>query len=263
MSLWPHDPATAETPVAKSAGGVRKLAAGSHSLADVDARSSVCRACPRLVAWREEVAHTKRRAYADDDYWGRPVPGFGDQEAPILIIGLAPAAHGANRTGRLFTGDRSGDWLFAALHRAGLANQSHSVRADDGLELTGARIVSLVRCAPPANKPTPEERGACTGWLDREIALITPSVRSVVVLGGMAWQATCAALVRSGWDVPRPRPSFGHGATTFVRNPDGTDVMLIGSYHVSQQNTFTGKLTEEMLDDVFARSLNFAIPDRD
>src|SRR5699024_12739754 len=197
MSLWPHDPATAETPVAKSAGGVRKLAAGSHSLADVDARSSVCRACPRLVAWREEVAHTKRRAYADDDYWGRPVPGFGDQEAPILIIGLAPAAHGANRTGRLFTGDRSGDWLFAALHRAGLANQSHSVRADDGLELTAARIVSLVRCAPPANKPTPEERGACTGWLDREIALMTSSVRSVVEIG----RASC-----------RERVVFGRGS---------------------------------------------------
>src|SRR5699024_6227722 len=143
------------------------------------ARSSVCRACPRLVSWREEVARTKRRAFADEEYWGRPVPGFGDYAAPLLIIGLAPAAHGANRTGRLFTGDRSGDWLFAALHRAGIANQASSVSASDGLELTGARIVSLVRCAPPANKPTTSERASCAGWLDREIELMTPTIRSI------------------------------------------------------------------------------------
>ncbi len=252
-SGWPGDRATPDTPVARSAPGVRRLAAGSRDLLTLDARSSVCRACPRLVAWREHVAETKRRAFADQTYWGRPAPGFGDPEGHLLVVGLAPAAHGANRTGRLFTGDRSGDWIFAALHRAGYANQPTSVAADDGLRLTGARMVPAVRCAPPDNAPTPEERAACSGWLEREIALMEPTTTAVLALGGIAWRAALSALVALGWTVPRPRPVFGHGAEAPVITPTGREVALIGSYHVSQQNTFTGRLTEEMLDDVLAR----------
>lgn len=250
---WPADPGGPRTPVAYSAEDVRSLAANAMTLADVDACSSVCRACPRLVSWREEVASTKRRAYADESYWGRPVPSFGDPSAELLIVGLAPAAHGANRTGRMFTGDRSGDWLFAALHRAGFANQAVSTTADDGLELHDARIVAITRCAPPANKPTTEERAACSGWLDREITLMSPSMTTILVLGGMAWQATFGALARLGWDISRPRPKFGHGVEADVTGPDGKCVRLVGSYHVSQQNTFTGRLTAPMLDNVLAR----------
>ncbi|MCM3662423.1 uracil-DNA glycosylase [Georgenia satyanarayanai] len=252
-SGWPGDRATPQTPVARSAAGVRRLAAGSRDLLTLDARSTVCRACPRLVEWREHVADVKRRAFAEETYWGRPAAGFGDPAAHLLVVGLAPAAHGANRTGRLFTGDRSGDWIFAALHRAGYANQVTSVAADDGLALTGARIVSAVRCAPPDNKPTPDERVACAGWLHREITLLEPTTTAVLALGGIAWQATLVALVALGWQVPRPRPAFGHGAETEVTSPGGRRVRLVGSYHVSQQNTFTGRLTEAMLDDVLAR----------
>lgn len=249
---WPGDRATPATPVARSAAGVRRLAAGSRDLGMLDARSSVCRACPRLVTWRETVAATRRRAYAEQTYWGRPAPGFGDPAGHLLVIGLAPAAHGANRTGRLFTGDRSGDWIFAALHRAGYANQPTSVAADDGLRLTGARMVSAVRCAPPDNAPTPDERAACAGWLEREIALMTPTTTAILALGGIAWRASLTALVALGWQVPRPRPAFGHGARATVVAPSGREVALVGSYHVSQQNTFTGRLTEAMLDDVLA-----------
>ncbi len=214
-----------------------------------------CRACPRLVAWREHVAGTRRAAFAQQTYWGRPVPGFGDRHASVLVLGLAPAAHGANRTGRVFTGDRSGDFLFAALHRTGYANQPTSVSLDDGLRLSGVWVSASVRCAPPANQPTPGERDACAGYLDRELQLLAPTLRSVVVLGGFGWQAGLPALARAGWVVPRPRPAFGHGA--HVRLEPGPDAPpaaspldVLGSYHVSQQNTFTGRLTPHMIDDV-------------
>ena len=206
-----------------------------------------CRACPRLVAWRERVAREKRAAFADEEYWGRPVPGFGDPGAAVAIVGLAPAAHGANRTGRMFTGDRSGDWLFASLYRTGFANQPTSVRADDGLALAGAWVTSPVKCAPPDNRPTIDERDACRSHFDRELDLIP--WRVVVALGGYGWDAV---LRHTGWDGRKPR--FGHGAETAL--PDGG--RLIGSYHVSQQNTFTGRLTEQMLDDVFGRAREIA-----
>ncbi|MGJ7442308.1 uracil-DNA glycosylase [Aquipuribacter sp. MA13-6] len=216
-----------------------------------------CRACPRLVAWREQVAATPRASFAGQTYWGRPVPGFGDERAHVLVLGLAPAAHGANRTGRVFTGDRSGDFLFASLHRTGFANQPTSVSLDDGLRLDGVWVSASVRCAPPANKPTPQERDACAGWLDRELALLAPTLRSVVVLGGFGWQAGLPALARAGWQVPTPRPGFGHGAR--VRLDPGPSAPeharpldVVASYHVSQQNTFTGRLTPQMLDEVLA-----------
>ena len=215
----------------------------SDSLAAVEEAVTACRACPRLVAWREEVAREKRAAYADWEYWGRPVPGFGDPGARVAIIGLAPAAHGANRTGRMFTGDRSGDFLYAALHRTGFANQPTSDHRDDGLTLTGAWITAPVRCAPPANKPTPEERDTCRPWLERELALL-PSLDVFVVLGQFAYQAMANHLQ------VKPRPKFAHG--TEVRAPAGRTILC--SYHVSQQNTFTGKLTEKMLDEVLRRA---------
>jgi uracil-DNA glycosylase len=206
-----------------------------------------CRRCPRLVAWREQIADQKRAAYADEVYWGRPVPGFGDPQAAVLVVGLAPAAHGANRTGRMFTGDRSGDWLFGSLHRTGFANQPTSRSADDGLELAGAFVTAPVRCAPPDNRPTTEERDACAPYLDAEMALIP--WRVAVALGGFAWDAV---LRHRGWDGRKPR--FGHGAEATL--PDGRT--LIGSYHVSQQNTFTGRLTESMLDQVFVEASRIA-----
>ncbi|MCZ3387062.1 MAG: uracil-DNA glycosylase [Actinomycetia bacterium] len=217
-------------------------------MVELDALVGECRACPRLVEWRERIAVDKRRSFADDTYWGRPVPGFGDPDAAIVVVGLAPAAHGANRTGRMFTGDRSGDWLFAALHRAGFANQPTSVAADDGLQLTGVRITAAVRCAPPANQPTPAERDTCAPWVDAELRLLT-QVRVVVALGGFAWAASLVALGRAGVAVPRPRPRFGHGAEV----PMGQRT-LVGSFHPSQQNTFTGRLTEAMLDEVLGRA---------
>ena len=206
-----------------------------------------CRACPRLVAWREQVAADKRRAYTDWDYWGRPVPGFGDPRAGVVIVGLAPAAHGANRTGRMFTGDRSGDWLYASLHRTGFANQPEAVHRDDGLALTGAYVTAPVRCAPPANKPTAEERDRCAPYLEAELDLLP--WRVAVALGGFGWDAVLRA---RGWDGRKPR--FGHGAEAAL--PDGR--VLLGSYHVSQQNTFTGRLTEDMLDAAFTRARELA-----
>ncbi len=250
-NTWPHDPARAGTPVASSPAGVARLARGCEGLDDLDARVSVCRACPRLVAWREEVARTRRAAFADQEYWGRPVPSFGDPDADVLVIGLAPAAHGANRTGRMFTGDRSGDWLYAALHRAGYASQPDSRHAGDGLRLTGVRITAAVHCAPPANRPAPEEFAACGGWLDRELVVMAPRLRAVLALGGQAWSATLASATRIGWAVPRPRPRFAHGVLATIP-VDGRDVRLVASYHVSQQNTFTGRLTEPMLDAAIA-----------
>ena len=194
---------------------------------------------------------TKRAAYADEEYWGRPVPGFGSSAPLVWIVGLAPGAHGANRTGRMFTGDRSGDWLYAALHRAGLAALPTSTSRHDGQHLEHVRITAAVHCAPPGNKPTTEERVACGAWLGLELTLVEPSVRVVVALGGMAWAATHATMRSGGWACPRA--TFGHGVTVEARTPSGRDVALIASYHPSQQNTFTGRLTEPMLDDVFAR----------
>lgn len=208
---------------------------------------AACRACPRLVAWREQVGREKRRAYRDCDYWARGVPGFGDPAARVLILGLAPAAHGANRTGRMFTGDRSGDWLYAALHRAGFASQPTSVAADDGLALRDAYVTSAVKCAPPDNKPLPAERDACHPFLRRELDAF-PDLRAIVCLGGFAWDAALKLLREAGRPVPVPAPRFGHAAEH--RLADG--LVLLGSYHPSQQNTFTGRLTEEMLDAVFA-----------
>jgi len=210
-------------------------------LTALDAAIVRCRACPRLVAWREEVARVKRRSFMDQEYWGRPVPGFGDPDAWLMIVGLAPAAHGANRTGRVFTGDRSGDVLFAALHRAGLASQATSVAADDGLRLTGCRVAAAVRCAPPGNRPTPEERDRCLPFLRRELDLVG-GADVLLALGAFGWDAALRAL-----EAPRPWPRFGHGAHAEVG-----DRRLVGSYHPSQQNTFTGRLTPAMLDDVLA-----------
>ncbi|MBL6620640.1 MAG: uracil-DNA glycosylase [Ilumatobacteraceae bacterium] len=211
-------------------------------------RIEACRACPRLVDWREQIAREKRAAYRNEDYWGRPVSGFGDPNARIVVLGLAPAAHGANRTGRVFTGDRSGDWLFAAMHRAGLANQAESTSRDDGLELSDAWVTAAVRCAPPDNKPSIEERDECAPFLAEELALLK-RCQVVVCLGAFGFQAACRH-----FDV-RPRPRFGHGAECVV---DGGPT-LICSFHPSQQNTFTGRLTEEMLDHVFARARELAI----
>jgi uracil-DNA glycosylase len=230
---------------------VARLAAdAAFDLPELTARQSVCRACPRLVAWREQVATEKRRAFADEPYWGRPVPGWGDPRPRILVVGLAPAAHGGNRTGRIFTGDRSGDWLFAALYRAGLAALPTSTHAGDGQRLHGVRVVAAVRCAPPDNKPTPAERDTCRPWIDREVAAVLPSVRAVVALGSYAWQAALTSLAAAGVAVPRPRPRFGHAVEVELPGP----VFLLGSYHPSQQNTFTGKLTEQMLDGVIRRA---------
>jgi uracil-DNA glycosylase len=242
------------TPVATSPEQVIRLATSAPDLAVLDERITECRACPRLVAWREEVARVKRRAFADQTYWGRPVPGFGATEPRLLVLGLAPAAHGANRTGRNFTGDRSGDWLYASMFRTGWANQPTSVSADDGLTLIGARVIASVRCAPPDNKPTPAERDTCRGWLVRELELCWPSVRAVVVLGGFGWAALWPALRVAGIAAPARVPAFGHGVE--VELGDGRTVL--GSYHVSQQNTFTGRLTEPMLDAIFNRAARLA-----
>jgi uracil-DNA glycosylase family 4 len=239
--------------VARSARGVARLAARAN-LPLLDARVSVCAACPRLVAWREQVAHEKRAAFAAQSYWGRPVPGWGDPDPRVLVVGLAPAAHGANRTGRIFTGDRSGDWLFASLHRVGLVNQPTSTHAGDGLQLTGARLVAAVRCAPPQNQPTPEERDTCAPWIDQEVRLLLPRLRAVVCLGGFGWSAALRALGAAGVAVPKPRPRFGHGVEVELPGPGPEPLTLLGCYHPSQQNTFTGRLTEPMIDAVLGRA---------
>ena len=244
-SGWPGDPATPTTPVARDAGRVAELASDAQDLATLDGEVSVCRACPRLVAWREEAAVVKRRAFAGEPYWGRPIPGWGSERPRILILGLAPAAHGGNRTGRVFTGDRSGDQLFAALHRAGLVSAPDSVDAADGLHTDDIRIAAAVRCAPPANAPTPAERATCEPWLAAEWRLIGAHVRVVVALGGFAWQAALRLL---GGELVGARTKFGHAAVTEL--PSG--VTLLGCYHPSQQNMFTGRLTPAMLDEVFS-----------
>jgi len=272
---WPEDPAEPDTPVARDSGEVAALAASAGSLTELVARQSVCRACPRLVAWREEVAVTRRKSFADERYWGRPIAGWGDPSARILIAGLAPAAHGGNRTGRVFTGDRSGDFLFAALYRQGLAAQPTSVRAGDGQRLIGARMAAAVRCAPPDNKPTPGERDRCAPWLAAELAQMAGTLRVIICLGGFAWQALWAPLTAAGWQAPRPRPAFAHGAEVVLpppaassRRPAGSvlagparagePVLLVGCYHPSQQNTFTGRVTPEMVDSVLIRAREFA-----
>jgi len=226
---------------------VEAVAEPIDELARLAGDVAACRACPRLVAWREDVAATKRAAFRDEEYWGRPIAGFGDPRARILVLGLAPAAHGANRTGRVFTGDRSGDWLFRSMHRAGLANQPTSSSSDDGLELTGAWVTAAVKCAPPGNQPSPDERDTCRQHLRRELRALG-GVRVVVCLGGFAYAAACVE-----WPV-RPRPRFGH----LVEVPVAGGPTLLCSFHPSQQNTFTGRLTEPMLDAVFERAVQLA-----
>ncbi|GAA1736959.1 uracil-DNA glycosylase family protein [Isoptericola hypogeus] len=241
-----------------------QAAGAATSLAALDAHLVDCRACPRLVAWREEVAATRRAAFREETYWGRPVPGFGDPGAAIVVVGLAPAAHGANRTGRMFTGDRSGDFLFAAMHRTGFANQPTSTSIDDGLTLRGIRVTAPVRCAPPANQPTVDERRRCAPYLGRELELVGGGVRVAVALGAVGWQALLTTLGEQGWAVPRPRPRFAHGAEVRLerdgdRDADGGRVLtLLGCFHVSQQNTFTGRLTPPMLDAVLLRARDLA-----
>ena len=267
---WPGDPASPDTPVAGSAAEVAGLAAGAPTLAELIARQSVCRACPRLVAWREEVAVVRRRSFRDELYWGRPIPGWGSARPKLLIVGLAPAAHGGNRTGRIFTGDRSGDFLFASLYRCGWAEKPTSVTIDDGQRLIGARMAAVVRCAPPDNKPEPAERDTCAPWLQAELGMIATDLRVIVCLGGFAWQAIWPVLGRYGFPLPRPRPAFGHGVEVRLENPRTQaprvpypqprnpqtpgEVLLIGCYHPSQQNTFTGRVTPAILDAIFARA---------
>ena len=221
----------------------------SDALVALERAITSCRRCPRLVAWREEAATVKRRSFAHEEYWGRPIPGFGDPRARLLVLGLAPAAHGGNRTGRIFTGDRSGDFLFAGLHRAGYANQAVSVHANDGLEVTDAWIAAAVRCAPPANKPTRKERDTCLPWAVSELRLLE-HVELILCLGGFAWQAALQLRAAAGEPMPRPQPRFGHDV---LWDPGGR-WPLLGCFHPSQQNTFTGRMTDTMLDATLARA---------
>jgi uracil-DNA glycosylase family 4 len=227
----------------------------SGALAAVADEVARCRACSRLVAWREEVARVKRRAYREETYWGRGVPGFGDARARLVLVGLAPGAHGANRTGRMFTGDASGDFLYAALHRAGIASQPTSERPGDGLALSGAYITAACRCVPPENRPAPAEVARCAAFLDRELAALRP--RALLALGAIAWEAALAALERGGATVPRPRPRFAHGAEAALPGAPA----LVASYHVSRQNTNTGRLTPAMFDAVLRRALALSARD--
>jgi uracil-DNA glycosylase family 4 len=228
----------------------------AEGLALLDREVVGCRHCPRLVEWREHTARVKRAAFSSQPYWGRPLPGFGDPAARLLVLGLAPAAHGGNRTGRIFTGDRSGDWLFASLWRTGFANQAQSRSRDDGLRLRDCYVTAAVRCAPPANRPTPVERDNCLGYLVRELDLLG-AARTIVCLGGFAWDAALRALRKKGVALSRPLPRFSHAATASVGS-----YALLGCYHPSQQNTFTGRLSEEMLDVVFARAREIGLSRR-
>ena len=259
-SGWPEEPADASTPVAQSTSDVQRLAGGARDLGEIDAAVSVCRACPRLVDWRETVAHEKRRSFAAQPYWGRPISGWGSTNPSVLVVGLAPAAHGGNRTGRIFTGDRSGDWLYGALHRAGLAESPTSDHAGDGQRLIATRMLAAVKCAPPDNRPSTEERDTCSGWLDAELRLLLPTVRVVVCLGSFGWGVLLQALTRQGYPVPRPRPAFGHGARVELQDKAREPLVVLGCYHPSQQNTFTRKLTVPMLDAVIGEAARFAIP---
>ncbi|MGO1054222.1 uracil-DNA glycosylase [Crossiella sp. CA198] len=228
------------------------------TLNDLDHEVTHCRRCPRLVAWREEVATVKRAAFRDQTYWARPVPGFGPPDAAISLVGLAPAAHGANRTGRMFTGDPSGDFLYQALHATDLSSSPISRAHDDGLELHGLRMTAPVRCAPPENKPTPAERDNCRPWLATELTLLRPTLRVVVVLGAFGWQALLPVLATAGWRIPRPRPKFGHGMRVDLPGPDETVLHLLGCYHVSPHNTYTGRLTQAMLREVLTEAKTLA-----
>jgi uracil-DNA glycosylase family 4 len=228
------------SPNPSTAPGLESLAAEVHA----------CRRCPRLVKWRQARAAEPPRRYQGEQYWARPLSGFGDPDATLAIVGLAPAAHGANRTGRMFTGDRSGDWLYAALHRAGYANQPESTHREDGLLLTGAYVTAVVRCAPPANRPDPSERDNCLPYLKRELALLE-RCRTIVALGAFGWDGALRTLGELGCNLPRPKPRFGHGAEVSIG-----EWTLLGCYHPSQQNTFTGRLTEPMIDAVFARAVD-------
>jgi uracil-DNA glycosylase family 4 len=255
---WPDDPFLPGTEPATTAADVLQQAGAG--LASIGSAISVCRACPRLVDWREQVAAEKRASFAEQPYWGRPVAGWGSDQPRVLIVGLAPAAHGGNRTGRIFTGDRSGDWLFASLHRVGLAAQPTSEHAGDGQRLLDTRMVASVRCAPPDNRPTTVERDTCAPWLHAEVALVAPYVRAVVALGSYGWDAALRAFRAAGYAVPSPKPRFGHGVSVTLGATAtlGEDITLLGSYHPSQQNTFTGKLTEPMLDAVLGRAAALA-----
>ena len=244
---WPDDPAASDTPVARDPDDVRRLAQGT-SLAELDARVSVCAACPRLVTWREDTARDKRASFADQPYWGRPIPGWGAPEPSLLIVGLAPAANGGNRTGRIFTGDPSADWLFASLHRTGWATQPTSEHAGDGQRLIDSRMIATVRCAPPENKPTPAERDTCAPWIAAELVLL-PTVRAVVALGAFGWDGAVRSLVAAGAPAPERKPRFAHGAELALG-----PVTLVGCYHPSPHNTYTHRLTREMTDEVFSRA---------
>ena len=213
-----------------------------------------CERCPRLVEWREEVAVTKRKTYIDEKYWGKPVPGFGPTDAAIVLVGLAPGAHGANRTGRIFTGDSSGDWLYKALHKNGLAKIPTSISVKDGQELFGVRITCAVHCAPPDNKPSTEEKHECSTWFNEEIQHLLPTAKVFLALGALAWNSTFVSLKSAGCVMPKSRPAFAHGATCTFTGVDGVKRTIVGSYHPSQQNTFTGKLTEKMLNEVIAKA---------
>lgn len=225
---------------------------------NIDKKLIKCRACPRLVDWREEISIVKRKAYQDEKYWGKPVPGFGPDDARVLVVGLAPGAHGANRTGRIFTGDSSGDWLYRSLYKNGLAKLEISKSRDDGQELFGTRITCAVHCAPPGNKPNLDEIERCSDWLNQEFKALFPTTRAYLALGGIAWKATITALGEIGEELPRKRPKFGHGANFKFQGSDGNIRLVIGSYHPSQQNTFTGKLTRSQLDSVVRKAGRFA-----
>lgn len=231
----------------------------ADAVAELDASLIGCRACPRLVAWREHVATVRRAAFRDWQYWARPVPGFGPPDASLVIVGLAPAAHGGNRTGRIFTGDPSGDVLYAALHEVGLASQATATDREDGLTLHGLRITVPVHCAPPDNQPTTGERNTCRPWLTRELELLRPTLRVVVALGGFAWQSLLPVLAETGWSLPRPRPQFGHGVDVLLTDHLSRRVMhLLGCYHPSQRNISTRTLTTAMLHDVLSRAAYLA-----
>lgn len=252
---WPGDLATATTPLARSADDVRRLAADA-SLDELTARLAVCRACSRLVDWREQAAEVKKAAYVDQPYWGRPVPGFGDPHPWLLVFGLAPAAHGGNRTGRNFTGDPSASWLFAGLHRAGLAVLPTSEHAGDGQRLLGVRLLNPVRCAPPQNRPTAAETTTCAPWVARELTLLLPNVRVILCLGAIGWSAAFTALAAAGLEPDGRPPRFDHGVTAEVGG-----IRLLGCYHPSPQNTYTGRLTEAMFDHIVTTAVLSATTD--
>ncbi|MFE0188355.1 uracil-DNA glycosylase [Streptomyces sp. NPDC058989] len=246
-------------PDSGEAGYPAHYAARCGGPAELEAHLVRCRACPRLVRWREEAGAHPRAAFRDQEYWARPVPGFGPADAALAVVGLAPAAHGGNRTGRMFTGDASGDFLFAALHEVGLASRPTATHRDDGLELYGVRVTAPVHCAPPANKPTPAERQTCRPWLTAEFELLAPGLRAVVVLGAFGWQALLPVLGDAGWALPRPRPAFGHGvALTLPATGRRQPLHVLGSYHPSRRNVFTGRLTSDMLVEVLTRAAALA-----